>query len=177
MSYASAEFDRRIATLIQVGTIAQVDYLSAHCRVKIGEWVSAWMPWASLGAGVVRHWRPPSVGEQSMLLCPSGESSAGFVLPGFYSSQHQQGNDNRPNITAWLMPDGTLFEYDFASHRLRIDVKGAASIQISGNANIQVGGNANVRIDGWGEVIAQGRLLIKSLTRLILKGPSREIVL
>lgn len=177
MSYETAEFDRRISTLIQAGTIAAVDHENARCRVKVGEWTSTWMPWASLGAGQVRHWRPPSEGEQAMLFCPSGESAAGFVLPGLYTDQHQQGNDNRPNTTAWLMPDGTLIEYDWKTHRLLVDVKGDVGIQITGNANIFVTGNASVRITGWGEVIATGRLLIKSLTRLILKGPSRELVL
>lgn len=130
MSYESAEHDRRLATLLQAGTIEAVDHENARCRVKVGEWVSAWMPWASLGAGEVRNWRPPSVGEQALLLCPSGESAAGFVLPGFYTAQHQQGNDNRANITAQNWPDGAREEYDHEASQYLLDIPASGKIVI-----------------------------------------------
>lgn len=177
MSFELAEIDRRIATLLQAGCIEAVDHAQARCRVRVGEWVSAWLPWASLGAGQVRHWRPPSVGEQALVMSPSGDPASGFVLPGFYTTQHGDANDNRPGTVAWRMPDGTLIEYDWDTQHLNVIATGTASISIAGDANVQIGGNANVQIGGWGQVVAQGRLLIKSVTRLILKGPSRQIIL
>lgn len=177
MSFELAEIDRRIATLLQAGCIEAIDYAQARCRVRVGDWVSAWLPWAALGAGQVRHWRPPSVGEQAVVLSPSGDPAAGFVLSGFYTTQHADANDNRSHTVSWRMPDGTLIEYDWAEQRLNVIAAGTANIQIAGDASVQIGGNANVQIGGWGQVVAQGKLLIKSVTRLILKGPSRQIIL
>lgn len=129
MSYATAEHDRRIATLIQAGTIEAVDLPNARCRLRVGEWVSAWMPWHTQGAGAVRHWRPPSVGEQALLFSPSGEAASGFVIPGFYSTQGAQ-NDNRAEVTAQDWPDGARQEYDHAASHYLLDVPAAGSITL-----------------------------------------------
>lgn len=129
MSYETAEADRRIATLLQAGTIEAVDHAAARCRVRVGDWVSAWLPWASLGAGQVRNWRPPSTGEQALLFCPSGDPAQGFALPGFYTDQHA-GNDNRPNITAQDWPDGAREEYDHEASTYVLDVPAAGSITL-----------------------------------------------
>lgn len=147
MSYEIAEFDRRLSSLMQAGTIEAVDYLSRRCRVRVDDWVSAWMPWASLGAGKVRHWRPPSRGEQALLLCPSGESSAGWVLPGFYTDQHQ-GNDDREEITAQDWPDGAREEYDHQASQYRLTIPPAGKIVIScGPSSIELSA-AGVKITG-----------------------------
>lgn len=68
--YALGEHDRMLSNMLIAGTIESVDHGAATCRVRSGDWVSGPVPWASLGAGQVRNWRPPSVGEQAMLMSP-----------------------------------------------------------------------------------------------------------
>lgn len=185
MQYDRAETDRMVSGMLMAGTIEDVDYPNARVRVRSGSWVSAWLPWGSLAAGQVRHWRPPSVGEQALIMSPSGQPEQGMVMPGFYAEQHKQANDNRKEIVSWLMPDDTLFEYDWDKHEItvhavgsaRIRIAGSAHVSIGGNARVSVGGNAEVRIGGIGQILCHGKLLIKSLTRLILKGPTRTIIL
>lgn len=131
MSFAQSETNRMLAGLLIAGTIEAVDYSAARVRVRSGDWVSAWLPWKSGAAGEVRHWRPPSVGEQAMILSPSGQPEQGMVLPGFYSDQHGQGNDNRQNVTATNWPDGAREEYDHEAHAWRLAVPDGGSITLT----------------------------------------------
>lgn len=176
MSYELSEMDRRMATQIQAGTVAEIDCATARCKVKVGEWVSGWMPWGSLGAGAVRHWRPPSVGEQALLLCPSGESSAGFVLPGFYSDQHQQANDNRPNLTAQDYPDGARTEYDHERHCLKAYLPPGGTVEITASGGLKITGDVELigRLKSTGDVIAGGVSLIHHLTQDVTAGSAQS---
>lgn len=58
-----------------------------------------------------------------------------------------------------------------------VTVTAGESITVnSGNDTVvNVDGNADIKISGWGQIVAEGALLIKSLFRLKLKGPSMEI--
>ena len=53
-SYAIGEHDRMIAAMLQAGTIEIVDHSAARARVRIGNWVSAYLPWHVPAAGAVR---------------------------------------------------------------------------------------------------------------------------
>lgn len=173
MDYPIAELDRRLAALIQAGVVAEVDHAAARCRVQVGEWVSALLPWLSLGAGEARHWRAPSVGEQALLISPSGEPAGGFVLPGFYAARHGQAGDQRPNAMAWRMPDGCLLEYDWEAGALRVTGGKTVSVEASGEITLkcasllvdapQVRFKGNVNIDGnikvGGNVDASGAVM------------------
>lgn len=44
-AYAIGEHDRMIAAMLQAGTIEIVDHSAARARVRIGNWVSAYLPW------------------------------------------------------------------------------------------------------------------------------------
>lgn len=176
MEYPITELDRRLAALIQAGTIAEVDHAAARCRIQVGQWVSALLPWHSLGAGEVRHWRAPSLGEQALLIAPSGEPAGGFVLPGFYADQHGQAPDERPKVAAWRMPDGCVMEYDWEAGALKVDGCKTVAVTSSGavtlkcasllvdapsvtfTGDIKVDGNAKVggNVDAGGAVMDAG---------------------
>ena len=131
MSFAESETDRMLSGMLMAGTIEAVDYQAARVRVRSGDWVSSWLPWGSLAAGQVRHWRPPSVGEQTMILSPSGQPEQGMVMPGFYTDQHSQANDNRPNITAQDWPDGAREHYDHEAHEYVLSVPAGGRIVLT----------------------------------------------
>lgn len=131
MSFAESETDRMLSGMLMAGAIEAVDYQAARVRVRSGDWVSSWLPWGSLAAGQVRHWRPPSVGEQAMILSPSGQPEQGMVMPGFYTDQHSQANDNRPNITAQSWPDGAREEYDHDVHEYKLSVPDGGRILLT----------------------------------------------
>ena len=86
MSYATAEHDRMIAAMLIPCYVVAVDLAASPpaCRVSTGNWTSTWVRWHSLAAGKARHWRAPSLGEQGVLLNPSGQAGMGTFVPGLY---------------------------------------------------------------------------------------------
>lgn len=106
--FPQSETDRMLSGMLIFGTIEAVDYDNAQVRVRSGDWVSAWLPWASQAAGEVRHWRPPSIGEQALILSPSGRPEQAGVIPGFYTTQHAAPSNNA-NTVLWELPAGFSF--------------------------------------------------------------------
>ncbi|MCG8991816.1 phage baseplate assembly protein V [Laribacter hongkongensis] len=142
MSFELSEVDRQLSGMILPGSVAAVDAGNARVRVESDGWVSVWLPWQAQAAGAARHWRVPSVGEQVVLLCPSGDPAQGFALTGFYTTDH--GYDSRPDVVAWQMPDGGKIEYDFASGAVLVD--GCKTVTVNAADSITVK-SASVTID------------------------------
>lgn len=140
MSYASAMHDRMLASLVIPCHVVAVDLAAARVRVSDGAWTSAWLRWHCLAAGKARHWRAPSLGEQGVLVSPSGEPAQGTFVPGLYGDA---GNppDNRDHVEVWRFDDGGSLAYDWQAKRYDIHLP-------SGNASIKVGASSLVVSDG-----------------------------
>lgn len=114
-----ADLARRLDNLIRLGTIAAVDHARALCRVRSGGLLTDWLPWAERRAGTTRTWNPPTVGEQVLLLCPSGEPAAGIVLTGIYTDTHDQPSASADeHVTHY--PDGARIAYNHATGALTV---------------------------------------------------------
>lgn len=91
------EAARRLENLIRRGTVAAVRLASpARIRVKVGDNTTDWLPWMALRAGGAqggRHWSPPVVGEQAVVLCQGGDMAQGVALVGLYSDAMLQPSD------------------------------------------------------------------------------------
>ncbi len=114
-----AELSRRVESLIRIGTVAEIDHANACIRVESGGLVTDWLPWFEHRAGTTRTWDPPTVGEQVMVLSPSGETGAGICIVGINRSAHPA-----PSASASLhlteYPDGAKVSYDHASGALEV---------------------------------------------------------
>ncbi|MFC4923841.1 MULTISPECIES: phage baseplate assembly protein V [Delftia] len=113
------EAARRMENLIRRGTVAAVRLASpARIRVKVGDNTTDWLPWLALRAGGAkggRHWSPPVVGEQAVVLCQGGDMAQGVALVGLYSDAMPQPSEqaacermewDEHNYLQWLR--GTL---------------------------------------------------------------------
>lgn len=58
-----------------------------------------------------------------------------------------------------------------------ISVAGNLVADVKGDAKVDVGGNSSVHTKGFSQHITDGSALVKSSSRLVLKGPSRTLVL
>ncbi|HGY9627648.1 TPA: phage baseplate assembly protein V [Pseudomonas putida] len=140
MSYASAMHDRMLASLVIPCRVVAVDLAAARVRVSDGTWTSAWLRWHSLAAGKARHWRAPSLGEQGVLVSPSGEPAQGTFVPGLYGDAGSPA-DNRDHVEVWRFDDGGSLAYDWQAKRYDIHLP-------SGNASIKVGDSSLAVSDG-----------------------------
>jgi len=145
-----AELERRLDNLIRLGTVAEVDHAHALCRVQTGGILTTWLPWAPLRAGNTRTWCPPTVGEQVIVLSPSGEPGAGIVLTAVYTAAHDQPS-NSPDDHVRLWPDGAIERYNHAKSTYSLDVP------VSGLIKIQIG-PSSIEMDSNGVRVTAPRI-------------------
>jgi len=120
-SFSFSELDRKLANLIRLGTVKEADYKKARVRIQIGKILTDWLPWVTSRAGQDRNWSAPSVGEQVVLLSPSGEMAQGVVIPAIYQNKHPAPSDKETEI-AFVFQDGGKALYDKKEHHLTISL-------------------------------------------------------
>lgn len=128
-----ADLARRVANMIRTGRVADVDHAAARVRVQSGDILTGWLPWQTRRAGNTRTWDPPTVGEQVMILSPSGEPAAGMVMPALYCQDHPA-PDARASTHVIEFPDGARIAYDHAIHAL--DVTGVATARVVASVSV-----------------------------------------
>ncbi|TIH12744.1 phage baseplate assembly protein V [Marinifilum sp. JC120] len=145
-SYGASETDRRLANVIRIGTVAEADYPKARYRVSFGAAVTDWLPWLTFRAGGDLSWWAPEVGEQVVVLAPSGETSGGIVLGSIYSKDHPAPAD-RPTICRVVFKDGAVMEYDRENHVLHSYIPGDVVNEIDRDMSTQVHRDVFWRVD------------------------------
>lgn len=111
MSSALAEADRRIANIIRVGRIAAVDPATARAIVDFGSFVSPPLQVGQLGAGAIRFWWMPSVGEQVVVSCEGGDIAQGVIVAAIYAGNAPSSDGDVPRIDlagGRMVVNGTL---------------------------------------------------------------------
>jgi phage baseplate assembly protein V len=119
--FALSEAHRKVAQLIRFGVITAVDLANARVQCACGGLSTDWLPWHAGRAGSTRKWSAPSVGEQVIVFAPSGDTSTGFVLPGFYQDDHPAPSASATEDRT-TFADGSEVIYDAASHTLTVNV-------------------------------------------------------
>ena len=119
---ALPELERRTANQVRYGTVLAVDHANTRCRIKSGEIETTWLPWSTGRASAAkRRWDPPEVGEQVMMLAPTGDLRQAVVLTGVFQESAAAPNAS-PDKDTTVYGDGTVIEYDRASHTLLADL-------------------------------------------------------
>ncbi|EPL07412.1 Phage P2 baseplate assembly gpV-like protein [Pseudomonas sp. CF150] len=132
-----AALSRLLENLIRFGVIAAVQMEPPRVQVTTGKLTTAWLPWLALRAGADREWDPPTVGEQVILLSPSGQLANGIVLTGVFSD-HVPANGKRAGLHRRTYADGTVIEYDSVAHHLN------ATLADGGTTNLISKGGINL---------------------------------
>jgi phage baseplate assembly protein V len=71
MSAILGDMQRRIANMVLVGDVTAVDTANVRVKVSTNGLVSPWIPWSQSG-GAAKEWNPPKIGQQVVMVCPSG---------------------------------------------------------------------------------------------------------
>lgn len=132
---------RRIESVLRAGTISAVDLANARCRVSSGGLTTDFLPWFVQRAGNVRTWSPPAVGEQCLVLSPGGDTAAGFVLVGLYSTANPA-PEATGDAESTTYPDGAVIRYDHAAHALTATLPGGGTAEITAPAGVTVHSDA-----------------------------------
>lgn len=106
-----AELSRMVENLIRFGSIEQIDYAARRVRVKTGNLLTNWLRWRAGRAGTTKEWDPPSIGEQVMILSPSGVIENGIVMPSMYCDEFDAPSAN-PALHITEYPDGAKISYN-----------------------------------------------------------------
>lgn len=143
MTFAAAEADRRIANVLQVGFVTEVDNASARVRVQVGDLVSPMIPVMQYRSGAIRmHWMP-SVGEQVTLAAPSGDMAQAFAMGALVRTGDE------------VAPDAGAPTMDLGGGTLRVV------------GNLYVDGSIEVT----GDVVADGISLVTHVHGGVMPGP------
>ncbi|MHC3749328.1 phage baseplate assembly protein V [Stutzerimonas stutzeri] len=148
-----AEITRLLENIVRFGTIAAVQMQPPRVKVKSGNIATTWLPWLNLRAGADREWDPPTIGEQVVLLSPSGNLAQGVVLTGLFSDLIPA-NGEREGLHRRTYRDGAVIEYDSIAKHLRATLPGTAEINATGDITITSGGK--ITLSAAGDVLIAG---------------------
>ena len=146
--------------LIRVGIVSSTDPVKVTAKVAFTDksaMVSYDLPILVRGSLKNKDYWMPDPDEQVVcLFLPSGNAQ-GFILGSLYSEKDKPPvtDGNKRHIK---FSDGTIIEYDGATHTLTIDAKGSINVVTTGAVEIAAG--SNILIDGnitvSGDVTAGG---------------------
>jgi phage baseplate assembly protein V len=123
-----ADLRRRMANIIRIGTVVEVDYAKAVARITIGELKTTWLPWI-LRAGDDQSWHGVDIGEQVLVLAPSGDLAQGVILP----SLHKETPVCQGNIHSMTFKDGSHIVFDRDTGDLQAVITGNLTASVAKN--------------------------------------------
>ena len=164
-----ADLARLIENIVRLGTIAEVQMQPPRVKVKSGTLTTTWLPWLALRAGADREWDPPTIGEQVVLLSPSGNLAQGVVLAGLFSDLIPA-NGDRAGLHRRTYRDGAVIEYDSIAKHLRATLPGTAEVIAEGD--IDVTSNANISAVALGDINLNsgGNITITAVGEVVING-------
>jgi len=97
MSFETAEADRRIAGIANIGIVAAV-FADGTASVDMGGLVTAPLAVGMLRAGGMQVWWMPTVGEQVLVAAPSGDMARGVIVCGILAGNAPSSDVSVPMI-------------------------------------------------------------------------------
>ncbi|MDG7052492.1 MAG: phage baseplate assembly protein V [Wolbachia endosymbiont of Alcedoecus sp.] len=135
-NFAISELNRKLANIIRVGLVKEIDHEKARVRVKVGEFLTDYLPWIIHRAGEDKTWSPPSIDEQVIVLSPGGELALGVVLPAIYQQKYPP-PECQETVNILEFRDGTKLSYDSDKNHLEIDVVDKITLKV-GESGIEM---------------------------------------
>ena len=139
--------ERRLSNLVMLGQVAELDAKKARVRVQAGPILTAWLPFATVRAGLDRTWHAPEPGEQVVLVAPGGDLNQAVVVGSLYRDAYPPPADSA-DISRTEWQDGAALAYDRQLHHWRLSVPGGGKIVLEvGPSKIEMS-DAGIKITG-----------------------------
>jgi len=142
-----SDMARRLANIITLGTVNSVS--GALCRVAIGGDAGHLTPpikWLAGRASEMASWSQLRVGEQVLLLSPSGDIGNAVAVPSLYSNANPPPSTS-PDESVRTMPDGAVFRYNHNTGVLDALLPAGAVSNIESAGGINLTGDLTVNGD------------------------------
>ena len=123
------ELNRRVAGMVTVGTVSQVDPKLARYRVKAGALESDWIPMSQRRSGNTKTYESLDIGEQVVIAAPSGDLSQGVIIGSIPTEEREIGEDAKEHRTKFA--DGAIVEYYDKAHAYNIAIPAGGKLVIS----------------------------------------------
>ena len=142
-----SEQQRRLHNIATIGTVFDVNPDDQTMRLDVGDNQTDWLPIPALAAGQVRVWRCPSVGEQFLLVSPSGELANAIPVLSLYSNQHPSPS-NDPNEIRVRFNDSDFLSIKTDESQLSLKINNVlfdvSETTLTGDLTV----NGSVQVDG-----------------------------
>lgn len=163
----NAEDQRRLHNIATIGTVTEIDADKALMRLAVGDNETDWLNIPTIAAGSISAWRCPSIGEQYLLVSPSGELANAIPVISLYSD-HNPSPSTDPNEIRIRYNDTDFCSIDVVKSQITMHInkitnQAATSIVLDTpnttlTGNLQVNGSINCSesITAANEVTASG---------------------
>lgn len=131
----SADQARRMAAMIREGVVSDRRQ-DGMVRVDMGDLTTDWLPQAGARVGDDVVWWPLDIGEQVIVLSPSGDSRNGLVIGGSFSDKKAAPSANLDRMVVRFR-DGTEVFYDRAESILSITAVGYVVVRAHGGMTLE----------------------------------------
>lgn len=147
-----AEFEE----MLRYGSVTAVDHATGRVTVQVGDVETDDIDWLERRMGATRTWSPPSVGEQMLLLCPSGEIAGAIALGGVRQNERPHVGDSTRELIEF--DDGAVLAYDPEAHKLDVFLPDGATIEVKSTGGVSIDASSGgVHIKG--DVTIEGKLV------------------
>ena len=141
------EAERRLSNVVMLGQVAELDASRARVRVQAGPILTAWLPFATVRAGLDRTWHAPEPGEQVVLVAPGGDLNQAVVVGSLYRDAYPPPADSA-DISRTEWKDGAALAYDRQLHHWHLSVPAGGKIVLEvGPSKIEMS-DAGIKITG-----------------------------
>lgn len=142
-----SEQQRRLNNLATIGTVFAVNPDDQTMRLDVGDNQTDWLPIPAIFAGKVSVWRCPSIGEQFLLISPSGELANAIPVLSLYCNQHTSPSHD-PNEIRIRYNDSDFLSIKTADSGLTLKINDVlfdvSRTTLTGDLTV----NGNVKVDG-----------------------------
>jgi phage baseplate assembly protein gpV len=165
LAFEVSRLNRVISRQMRFGTISEVDPGKGVARMLLsdpdsgGAFQGPWRPWAEL-AGGTRSWRPPTVGQQMLVVSPGGDLAQSLLLPATFSSKvaapSDRGDANRETLGDVIL-DMEAARYGITAPRVDLGGEGGKAVARVGDmVNVTFGSSAGMHpiVEGSSKVFA-----------------------
>lgn len=129
---------------LEYGRILSVDLVSGRVVVAIGDVETQPIRWFTGGSGGTRFWSRPKIGEQVMVVAPSGDIAGANALRGLDCDAFPAIGD--PDRELVQFEDGAVIAYNPTSHKLEVVLPAGAMVSIVAPGGVTL--DCDVRITG-----------------------------